>query len=234
MLLDLLLGVVKMLTVAWACWSTLQDDFLTLPRLLFARPDVQFAMLFKPLAAGAVKVLTVMGFWAGADLALQHLRFRKRMKMTKEEAKREYKEEDGDPMMKGRRRRKHRELAKGRASVEVPIADALIVNPTHIAIAIRYRPGELAAPRVTAKGKGQLAEYMRDLARENGIPIVENIPLARLLYKRVKVGKAVPAETYKAIAAILAYVYRVTGRSPGAGSISAGGGAGSGTMKAGG
>jgi flagellar biosynthesis protein FlhB len=139
------------------------------------------------------------------------------MKMTKEEAKREYKEEDGDPMMKGRRRRKHRELAKGRAALEVPRADALLVNPTHIAIAIRYRPGESAAPRVTAKGKGQLAEYMRDLARENGIPIVENIPLARLLHRRVKVGRTVPAETYKAIAAILAYVYRLTGRASGAG-----------------
>jgi flagellar biosynthesis protein FlhB len=213
--LDLTLSVVKLLTVAWACWSTLRDDFLTLPRLLFARPDVQFAMLFSPLAKGAVKVLTIMALWAGVDLALQQLRYRKRMRMTKEEAKREYKEEDGDPVMKGRRRRKHRELSKGRAAKEVPVADALIVNPTHIAIAIRYRAGELGAPRVTAKGKGQLAEYMRDLARENGIPIVENIPLARLLYRRVKVGRAVPAETYKAIAAILAYVYRVTGRMPG-------------------
>lgn len=212
---DLLLSLFKLLTVGWVVWSTLRDDFLTLPRLLFARPDVQFAMLFSPLAKGAVKVLTAMALWAGADLAVQHLRFRKQMRMTKEEAKREYKEDDGDPMMKGRRRRKHRELAKGRAAVEVPKADALVVNPTHIAIAIRYRADESAAPKVTAKGKGQLAEYMRELARENGIPIVENIPLARLLYRRVKVGRTVPAETFKAVAAILAYVYRVTGRVPG-------------------
>ena len=213
--IDLGLSVVKLLTVGWACWSTLRDDFLTLPRLLFARPDAVFAALFTPLAAGSVKVLTVMALWAGVDLAVQKLRFHKQMKMTKEEAKREYKEEDGDPVMKGRRRRKHRELSKGRAALEVPKADALLVNPTHIAIAIRYRPGEGAAPRVTAKGKGQLAEYMRDLARENAIPIVENIALARLLYKRVKVGRAVPADTYKAIAAILAYVYKLTGRAAG-------------------
>lgn len=215
--LDMVISLVKLMTVAWACWSTLRGDFLTLPRLLFARPDVQFAMLFAPLARGAVKVLTIMGLWAGVDIALQQLRFRKRMKMTKEEAKREYKEEDGDPMIKGRRRRKHRELSKGRASREVPRADALVVNPTHIAIAIRYRPDESAAPLVTAKGKGQLAEYMRDLARENGIPIVENIALARLLYRRVKVGRAVPADTYKAIAAVLAYVYRLSGRGNAAG-----------------
>ena len=215
-MLDMTLSLVKLLTVAWACWTTLHDDFLTLPRLLFSRPDVQFSMLFSPLAKGAVKVLTILGFWAGVDLAVQRMRFNKRMKMTKEEAKREYKEDEGDPMVKGKRRRKHRELSKGRASREVPRADALVVNPTHIAIAIRYRPGESSAPLVTAKGKGQLAEYMRELARENGIPIVENIPLARLLYRRVKVGKAVPADTYKAIAAVLAYVYRLTGRSSGA------------------
>jgi flagellar biosynthesis protein FlhB len=214
---DLGVSLVKLLTVAWACWSSLRDDFMTLPRLLFARPDVQVAMLFSPLVKGAVKVLTVMAFWAGVDLALQHMRFRKKMRMTKEEAKREYREEDGDPVLKGRRRRKHRELAKGRAVVEVPRADALVVNPTHIAVAIRYRANEGAAPRVTAKGKGALAEFMRDLARENGIPIVENVPLARLLYRRVKVGRAVPADTYKAIAAILAYVYRVTGRLAGTG-----------------
>ena len=212
---DLAFSFVKLMTVAWACWSTLRDDFLTLPRLLFARPDAAFAMLFTPLARGSVKVLTVMAIWAGLDLALQRMRFTKQMKMTKEEAKREYREDDGDPMMKGRRRRKHRELSKGRAAKEVPRADALLVNPTHIAIAIRYRPGEAAAPRVMAKGKGQLAEYMRDLARENGVPIVENIALARLLYRRVKVGRAVPADTYKAVAAILAYVYRITGRAAG-------------------
>lgn len=118
-------------------------------------------------------------------------------------------------MFRSRRRRRHRELLKGRATVEVPKADALVVNPTHIAIAIRYRKDEGRAPRVTAKGKGQLAEHMRDLARSNGIPIIEDIPLARLLYKRVKVGREVPAETYKAVAAILAFVYRVTGRNAG-------------------
>jgi flagellar biosynthesis protein FlhB len=89
------------------------------------------------------------------------------------------------------------------------------VNPTHVAIALRYRKDEGRAPRVTAKGKGALAEYMRDLARENGIPIVQDIPLARLLYRKVKVGKEIPAATYKAVAAVLAFVYRMTGRRAG-------------------
>jgi flagellar biosynthetic protein FlhB len=116
-------------------------------------------------------------------------------------------------MIKGRRKRKHRELSKARARLEVPRADALLVNPTHVAIALRYRRSEDKAPRVTAKGKGQLAEIMRDLARSNGIPIVEDIPLARLLHRKVKTGGFVPADTYKAVASILAFVYRVTKRT---------------------
>ena len=179
-------------------------------------------MLFGPLTKGAVKVLTVMALWAGVDIALTRCRFNQKMKMTKADARREAKEDEGNPQIKARRRRRHRELSRGRARIEVPRADAVIVNPTHIAIAIRYRADEDAAPRVTAKGKGVLAEMMRELARENGIPIVENIPLARLLYKRVKVGKSVPADTFKAVAAVLAYVYRLTGQRSSSSSIDGG------------
>jgi flagellar biosynthesis protein FlhB len=209
---DLTIALVKLVTVGATVWSCMRDEFMTLPALLYARTDVQFGMLFGPLCKGAVKVLTVMGLWAGLDIALTRYRFNQKMKMTKADARREAKEDEGNPMIKAKRRRRHRELSRGRAAIEVPRADALIVNPTHIAIAIRYRAGEDSAPRVTSKGKGVLAETMRDLARENGIPIVENIPLARLLWKRVKVGKAVPADTFKAVAAVLAYVYRLTGQ----------------------
>jgi len=137
------------------------------------------------------------------------------MLVTKQEAKREARDQLGDPLIKGKRRQRHREISRGRARIEVRRADALLVNPTHIAIALRYRKDEGRAPRVTAKGKGVLAEYMRELARENAIPIVEDIPLARLLYRKVKVGREVPASTYKAVAAVLAFVYRITGRAPG-------------------
>ncbi len=133
--------------------------------------------------------------------------------MTRDEQRREAKQDEGDPALKGKRKQRHRELAKQRARIEVPRADALLVNPTHIAIALRYRKDEGHAPRVTAKGKGQLAEHMRELAREHGIPIVQDVPLARLLYKRVKVGREVPADTYRAVAAILAFVYRLTGKA---------------------
>jgi flagellar biosynthetic protein FlhB len=214
MFIDLGVALVKVLTLGWALWSAFGATFLSLPRMLFMSPALQIEATYHPLAAGLAKILTTVALLAGVDFALTRYRYQQRMKMSKDEAKRDHREESGDPMIRSRRRRKHRELAKGLVKVEVPRADALVVNPTHIAIAIRYRPGEDQAPRVTAKGKGQLAEIMRDLARENGIPIVEDIPLARLLYRRVKVGRCVPMETFKAVAAILAYVYRVLGRGP--------------------
>ena len=218
-LIDLVMAGAKVSALAYMLWTTFRATFLALPALLHMGIADQLAGTFRPIGENLARILTLVTVMAGADFALVQYRYRKRMKMTKDEAKREYKDEAGDPMIRARRRRRHRELAKGQAKVEVPKADALIVNPTHIAIAIRYRPEEDTAPRVTAKGKGVLAESMRDLAREHGIPIVQDIPLARLLYKRVKVGRCVPAETFKAVAAVLAYVYRVLGK----GNMQAGG-----------
>lgn len=212
-LADLGIAAVKVVAIAFAAWSALRADFLTGERALRLPPDAAFVAVFEPLGRAAGRVLAVMAALAGAELALQRLRFADRMKMTRDELRREHKEEEGDPLFRSRRKRRHRDVLKGIARVEVPRADALLVNPTHVAVAIRYRRGEDRAPRITAKGKGKLAEVMRELARENGIPIVEDIPLARLLYKKVKIGREVPASTFKAVAAILAWVYRVTGRS---------------------
>jgi FlhB-like protein len=215
-LVDMALMSVKVCAVGAVAASAVWDDLAGLPRLLTASPAAQLAGVFAPLSRLAVRAVAVLAVFAGLDLAITHWRFREKLKMTKKEAKRELKEDEGDPMLKGRRKKRARELAKGRLAVEVPRADAVIVNPTHIAVAIRYRKDEGHAPRVIARGKGELAERIRELARAHGVPIVEDIALARLLYKRVKVGRAIPAETYRAVAAILAFVYRVTGRKPGA------------------
>ena len=213
-LTDLGASFLKVSVIVAAVAGMWRDRFMALPTL-FTAPEGQLLHIggswLWPLlvrVAGAAAVL------AGLDFALQFYRFHQRMKMTREEVKREGKEDNGDPAMKGRRRRKMREFSRSRVAVEVPRADALLVNPTHVAIAIRYRKEEGLAPRVIAKGKGRIAEIMRELARENGIAIVEDIALARLLYKRVKVGHQVPNETFKAVAAILAFVYRLTGRRP--------------------
>ncbi|MGC4120559.1 MAG: flagellar biosynthesis protein FlhA [Myxococcales bacterium] len=212
-LADLGLSFAKVLALSVVLWRSARVELTSLPNLVGATPGALLTGVFAPLARCTGAVLVTLGLLAGLDLAVARYRFNQKMKTTREEAKREHKEDEGDPMLRARRRRRHRELAKGRPAVEVPRADALVVNPTHIAIAIRYRRDEDKAPRVTAKGKGVLAEKMRELARENGVPIVQDIPLARLLYKRVKVGREVPAQTYKAVAAVLAFVYRITGKS---------------------
>lgn len=212
-LADVGVNLVKIVTISWVLWISFRDEFVTLPKMLHLGPDGLMAAMFEPIGGALPKVLAALVVLAGADLALTRYRFTGRLKMTKEEIKREYKEEEGDPQYKGQRKRRHREIIRGNFAAEVPKADVVVVNPTHIAVALRYRPGEDRAPKLTAKGKGIKAENIRDLARQNGIPIVQNIPLARLLYKKVKVGRSVPAETFKAVAAILAFVYKAMGRS---------------------
>lgn len=213
MLADLGLAAVKVVAVGAAAWIALRDEFLTLPALLHVESGGLLRAAFDPLARALPTIGVALVCAAGVDLAVSRRRFGAKMRMTRDELKREHKEDEGDPLLRSQRRRRHREMARARVAVEVPQADALLVNPTHVAVAIRYRRGTDRAPRVVAKGKGQLAEIMRELARSNAVPIVEDIPLARLLYKRVKVGREIPAETFKAVAAILAFVYRISGRS---------------------
>ncbi|HEY0883194.1 MAG TPA: EscU/YscU/HrcU family type III secretion system export apparatus switch protein [Archangium sp.] len=212
-LVDLGIGLLKVTAVAWACWSVLKGEILTVNKLSLAAPGDALTGLFTGVWKIAIRAISLLGVFAAADFALTRYRYTKKHRMTKEEVKREMKEDEGDPMLRGARKRKHRELVKRNAVAETKKADVLLVNPTHIAIAIRYRKDEGGAPKVLAKGKGVLAETMRETARENGIPIVQDIPLARLLYKKVKIGGSVPAETYKAVAAVLAFVYRLTGRA---------------------
>lgn len=209
---DLLIAVVRVALVGTVVVLALRDDFLALSRLLLLPPVEIVAQLGRLAAKSAAITLACLAVFGVLDVFVSRHRFFKKLRMTRDELKRDHKEEDGDPLIKSRRRKKHRELAQGRVAVEVPRADAIVVNPTHIAIALRYRQGKDKAPRVTAKGKGEAAEVIRELARNHAIPIVEDIPLARLLHKRVKVGGEVPAETYRAVAAVLAFAYRVRGR----------------------
>lgn len=212
-LIDLTLGLLKVAAVGYASWGVLKGELLTVHKLGLAAPGDALTGLFTSLWKVGSRAVWLLAIFAVADFALTKWRYTKKHRMTKEELKREMREDEGDPMMRGARKRKHRELVKRNALAETKQADVLLVNPTHLAIAIRYRKDESGAPRVLAKGKGVLAQAMRATAREHGIPIVQDIPLARLLFKKVKVGGAVPADTYKAVAAVLAFVYRLTGRA---------------------
>ena len=132
--------------------------------------------------------------------------------MTKQEVREEHKRSDGDPQVKGRIRRLRRELLRRQMMKDVAKATAVVVNPTHYAVAIRYDVESMASPIVVAKGKNWIALRIRQIAVENQIPVIENPPLARALYSAVEVGRAISPEFYKAIAEILAYVYRIMGR----------------------
>ena len=128
--------------------------------------------------------------------------------MSKQEVKDEYKQSEGDPQVKGKIRRKMQETSMKRMMQDIPNADVVITNPTHFAVAIKYDRGVSSAPLVVAKGADNLAQRIKDIARENDVEIVENKPLARMLYFNVNVGDEIPPELYQMVADVLAYVYR--------------------------
>ena len=210
---DLGVSTLKLGVVVAVCWGALERELLTAQKLSAMGTGDALEGLFSALWKVSARAVGLLAAFAAINFGLTRWRYAKKHRMTKEELKREMREDEGDPHLRSARKRRHREMSKRNALAETKQADVLLVNPTHIAIALRYRKDEGGAPRVLAKGKGVLAEAMRDTARGNGVPIVQDIPLARLLYKKVKVGGAVPADTYKAVAAILAFVYRLTGKT---------------------
>ena len=154
-------------------------------------------------------VLLVMIFLSLLDFAFQKFTYMENLRMTKQEIKEEGKETDGNPQIKQRIRTVQMEMARKRMMAAVPEADVIVTNPTHISIAIKYDTLNYAAPVVVAKGVGPIAMRIREIAKENNIPLVEDKPLARTLNKTVQVGQVIPASLYKAVAEILAYVYKL-------------------------
>jgi flagellar biosynthetic protein FlhB len=148
------------------------------------------------------------------DYGYQWWQHEQDLRMTKQELREELKEMDGNPQMRAKRKEAHRKLADARDLGAVSTADVVITNPTHIAVAIKYDPDTMPAPTVVAKGMGEIAAQIRLLAARHGIPIIERKPLARTLYKQVKVGRTIPPDLYEAFVEILAYVYRLTGKRP--------------------
>ena len=160
-----------------------------------------------------IKVLLVMIFLSMIDYLFQRFTYLENLRMTKQEVKDERKETDGNPQIKQRIRTVQMEMARRRMMTAVPEADVVVTNPTQIAIAIKYDVDKYAAPLLVAKGAGAIAKRIREIAEEHDIPLVEDKPLAQVLHKTVEVGQLIPASLYKAVAEILAYVYRLKGKS---------------------
>jgi flagellar biosynthetic protein FlhB len=170
-----------------------------------------------PIIASISKTvfLTLFGIltvFAVIDFGMQKWEMNKQLRMTKQEARQEHKEREGDPMIKARIRAIQREVSRKRMMQAVKKATVVITNPTHIAIAIYYDKDTMAAPKVVAKGADFVAQRIKKIAAEAGVPMVENVPLARTLYKTVKLNQAIPRALYQAVAEVLAYVYRLKNR----------------------
>jgi flagellar biosynthesis protein FlhB len=158
------------------------------------------------------KCAMVLVAFGAIDIFRQKRKLDKQLRMTKQEIRDEMKENEGNPQIKAQIRRLRRQLLRGRMMSEVPKATAVLVNPTHYSVAIRYDPDTMASPVVVAKGKNYLAKLIREKAIKHHVPIVENPPLARALYSSANVGQQIPIEFYRAVAEILAYLYRMMNR----------------------
>lgn len=152
----------------------------------------------------------VLAIIAVADYAFQRWQFEKTLRMTKEEVKEEYKRTEGDPLIKSRTRQRQRQIARQRMMADVPTATVVVTNPTHLAVALRYEAG-MTAPIVVAKGQRYIAEKIKAVAREHGVPVVENKPLARALFAQCDIGAMIPVEFYRTVAEVLAFVYAQSG-----------------------
>lgn len=209
---ELIKSIAKIGLIVFICYSYLKDKWI----LLFSLYDLSL-MQALGLAANTVtdlgiRISIVYMVIAAADFAYQKIKFSRDMRMTKQEIKDEYKQQEGDPQIKGRIRQKMREVSQRRMMQNLPQADVVITNPTHYAVAIKYDPDVADAPIVIAKGEDHLAFRIKEVAKENQIEIVENKPLARMLYANVDVGQAVPPELYQAVAEVLAFVYHLQGK----------------------
>jgi len=203
---ELAKSVAKVIIVGWAAFSTLMEEFDHLIPLLY-QEKIQILTL---LGQAALKVVTrccwVLAILAILDYLYQKWEFEQNLKMTKQEVKDEFRQTEGDPIVKSRIRSIQREMARRRMMEEVPKADVVITNPTRLAVALRYDPGTMTAPKVVAKGANKLAQRIRELAAENLVPVVENKILAQNLYQ-LEIGEEIPPPFYQAAAEVLAYVY---------------------------
>jgi flagellar biosynthetic protein FlhB len=202
-------AVVMLPIFAWTVYVLLRDDFesfLSLPLKSVSVGAAQVGGAIQTLLWKAALVFLVFG---AVDLFRQKRRYQQDLKMSKQEIRDENKEVEGNPLMKSRVRRLRRDMARRRMMHEVATATAVVVNPTHYAVALKYSMNGQGAPTVVAKGKNYLALRIRQRAIENQVPLIENPPLAQGLYKSVDVGQEIPAEFYRAVAEILAYIYRL-------------------------
>ncbi|AJF07584.1 flagellar biosynthesis protein FlhB [Geoalkalibacter subterraneus] len=211
MIIDLLKSLAKVLLVGFVAYRTVAGEFENSMYLM----DMELVETINFIAYVAfwilVKTCFILILLAVIDYAFTRYEMEEKMKMTKQETKEEHKETEGDPHIKSKIRSIQMQMARKRMMAEVPTADVVVTNPTHLSVALSYKRGEMDAPVVVAKGADAVAMKIREIATENNVPLVENVPVARALYE-VELGQPIPEEMFRAVAEILAYVYSLKGR----------------------
>lgn len=205
--LEFIKSVLKVILIAWAAYLTIKSQFDD-ALVLIDMPIIKFIVfLGETIAIIMMKVSAIMVVLSVLDFLFVRWEMEEKMKMTKQEQKEEHKDTEGDPHIKSKIRAIQQQMSQKRMMAAVPDADVVITNPTRIAIAIKYDNDKMEAPVVIAKGQELIAAKIREIARENDIPLVENPPVARLLHSKVEPGQPIPEEMFKAVAEILAFIY---------------------------
>lgn len=207
-LADLFKSILKLAAIGGVIYFILKTEITKIPYL----SGYDIAQIFSYLGVIAFKLFLTVGIFmlvlATADYFFQRWQLEKEMMMTKQEVKEEHKSREGDPIIKARIRKIQREVANRKMMAAVPKGDVVITNPTHIAVVLKYSDN-LPAPQLIAKGADLVAEKIKQIARDNNIPVIENKPLARTIFKTMKIGQVIPRELFVAVAEVLSYVYRL-------------------------
>jgi len=209
---ELAKSVAKVAVVGYIIYAFLRSEYPTVIGLVgvdYIQVGATLGSLCMKLLWRASLALIVIAI---LDYGFQRHQHEKNLRMTREEVKEEYKRTEGDPTTRSRIRQKQRAMARMRMMQAVPTADAVITNPTHLAIALKYDPDKMNAPLVVAKGARKIAERIKEIARRHGVPIVENVTLAQAIYKSAEVGDEIPATLYRAVAEILAFIYKMNNK----------------------
>lgn len=204
-LVELVKTIIKILIISYYAYWVIDSSMLEYLKLPYNETVEGFLFVFQKIYSAMVKIAMGLFVVAVLDYVYQRMEFEKSIKMSKQEIKDEYKQTEGDPQIKGKIKQMQRELLKKKMIEDVPKATVVITNPTHISIALKYERG-MGAPEVVAKGVDHMAMRIREIAKENNIPLMENKPLARAMYGSVEVGDEIPEEFYQAIAEILAVI----------------------------
>lgn len=208
-LMKLAVSVAKIIVVVMVVWMFFESKIDELAAIRWAWTGQVLALTGKLVLSLLTRVCAVLVVIAVIEVAFQKWKYIQDMMMTKQEVKEEYKQTNGSPELKGRIRRIQMEMSRNRMLQEIPKADVVVVNPTHIAVVLKYDSTEMEAPQLVAKGADLMADKIREIARAHGVPIVRKVELARTIYKTVKVGHPVPNQLFTAVAEVLAMVYRL-------------------------